>query len=146
MPNNSSSNSKRSRPQRTRSLDSNSGRSNVHIGKIANGLQKRKRYIPATRYKYIDKRYLNCLVVYALILFTASILWYLQIPKQVVYVLLVIPILLIPPYLIPLRTQYIKVVYASLALIIVTFLIVVLSFDQKTVLQLLSYLFPVTPK
>lgn len=146
MPNNSSGNSKRSRPQKTRSLDRNIRRSNVHIGKIGNGLQKRKHYRPAARYKYIDKRYLNCLVVYALILFTASILWYLQIPKQVVYVLLVIPILLIPPYLIPLRTQYRKVVYASLVLIIVTFLVVVLSFDQKTILQLLSYLFPVIPK
>lgn len=144
MPNNSSGNSKRSRPQKTRSLDRNIRRSNVH-GKIGNGLQKRKHHRPA-RYKYIDKRYLNCLVVYALILFTASILWYLQIPKQVVYVLLVIPILLIPPYLIPLRTQYIKVVYASLVLTIVTFLVVVLSFDQKTILQLLSYLFPVIPK
>ena len=143
MPNNSSGNSKRSKPQRTKSLHRNIKRPNVHIGKIGSSLQKRK---PVASYKYVDKRYLNCLVVYALILFTASILWYLQIPKQVVYVLLVIPILLIPPYLLPLRTQYRKVVYASLVLIIVTFLVVVLSFDQKTILQLLSYLFPVIPK
>jgi len=93
-----------------------------------------------------EKRLINCIVVYTLFLLTASILWGLQVPKQVVFVLLVIPTLLIPPYLIPLRTRYTKVVYGSLILMIITILIAVLSFDQKSVLQVLSYLFPIFSK
>jgi hypothetical protein len=94
----------------------------------------------------VEKRLTNCVVVYTLFLLTAAILWGLQVPEQVVFVLLVIPTLLIPPYLIPLNTRYTKVVYGSLILMVITILIVVLSFDQKSILQVLGYLFPVVSK
>ena len=94
----------------------------------------------------VEKQLTNCIVVYTLFLFTASILWGLQVPKQVVFVLLVIPTLLIPPYLIPLRTRYTKIVYGSVVLMIITILVAVLSFDQEAVLQILSNLFPVVSK
>lgn len=94
------------------------------------------------RTREVDKRLTNCIVVYTLFLLTASILWGLQVPEQVVFVLLVIPTLLIPPYLIPLRTHHTKVVDGSLVIMIITILVAVLSFDQEAVLQILNYLFP----
>jgi|GEM_PF-2144580 len=124
-------------PRNTSHRISNSKRSTYH---------KPRRGNPSSKTGEIEKRLTNCIVVYTLFLLTASILWGLQVPKQVVFVLLVIPTLLIPPYLIPLRTRYTKIVYGCLILMVITILVAVLSFDYQSVLQVLSYLFPVVSK
>lgn len=148
MPNKPPDSSKKSRQSRPvkkfrQSFEQRTNNSN----RLGINYKKRNTRNPSeNRTGEVEKRLTNCIVVYTLFLLTASILWGLQVPKQVVFVLLVIPTFLIPPYLIPLRTRYTKVVYGSLILMIITILIAVLSFDQETVLQVLSYLFPVISK
>lgn len=119
------------------------------INNLKNGTSSKKRKIQiSTRNTNGDfeKRLIYCAVVYALFLLTASILWILQCPQQVVVVLLVGPTVLIPPYLIPLRTRYTKVVYGFPILIGITVLFAVLSLDQKAVLEVLTHLLPIVSK
>lgn len=148
MPNKPSGSPKKSKqPKATRVFyQRNVGQ---RINNLKNGTSSKKRKIQiSTRNTTgeFEKRLIYCAVVFALFLLTASILWTLQVPQEVVVVLLVSPTLLIPPYLIPLRTRYTKVVYGSLILIFITILVAVLAFEQKAVLEVLIDLFPIGSK
>lgn len=103
---------------------------------------KRTKFFPRSQNNKEEKQITYCTVAYTFSLFTASILWMLQVPEQLVYVLLIISTLLILLYLLPLRTRYTEFVNRSLLLVFITFLVAALSFNHQEVLQVLTYLFP----
>ncbi|MEG3843793.1 hypothetical protein [Microcoleus sp. herbarium14] len=88
----------------------------------------------------------NSFFVLLFSVFPASILWMLQAPKELVYVLLAIPTFLIAAYLIPLKTRYTKVVYGFLILMVVTILVTVLCFDRQSVLDALKPMIQIISK
>ena len=107
---------------------------------ISSQRQKTRRN-PRNQNREIEQKITYCVIGYTISFFTASVLWSLQIPSQVVYALLIISTLLILLYLIPLRERYTEFVNRSLLLVIITFLITVLSFNREEVLQMLTHLF-----
>jgi len=147
MPNKPPSRPKR--PRQSRVVTASSKRSGQRNSNNANTFRKfygRKKKTPSSsknQGKQEEKQITYCVVAYTFSFFTASILWLLQVPNQVVYVLLIISTLLILLYLIPLRTRYTDFVNRSLMLVFITFLVAVLSFNHQEVLQILTYLFPV---
>lgn len=83
---------------------------------------------------------------YAFSLLTASLLWWLQVPNQVVYALLIISIFIILLYLIPPRSRYTEFINRCLLLMTVTFFITVLYLNWGDVLQILAHFFPIASK
>lgn len=153
MPNKPSGSPKRPRQSRvvTASLKQRSGQRNTNNANTFRKFQGRKTKKrqsspknPKNQGHREEKQITYCVVAYTFSFFTASILWLLQVPNQVVYVLLIISTLLILLYLIPLRTRYTDFVNRSLLLVFITFLVAVLSFNHQEVLQILTYLFPIT--
>lgn len=83
---------------------------------------------------------------YAFSLLTASLLWWLQVPNQVVYALLIISIFIILLYFIPPKSRYTEFINRCLLLMIVTFFITVLYLNWEDVLQILAHFFPIASK
>ena len=147
MPSKSSGNYKKTRPPKA---------SSRQVGRIPTNLMRlrnrNKKPIRKKRNRVkngeIDKQspLIKSLFVFLLFVFAASILWMLQAPKELVYVLLGIPLLLIAVYLIPLKTRYTKVVDGCLILMIVTILVAVLCFDRQSVLDALKSMIPIISK
>jgi hypothetical protein len=112
-------------------------------GKPKHYAKRRNRQSQVTYHrKEKDKanKFVLSLAFYCLLL---AILWFLQIPKEVVYALLLIAAL----SLIPSREKHTELFHRfSPLLIFITFLVAVLSFRQKEALQILSYIFSISPK
>ena len=147
MPSKSSGNYKKTRQPKA---------SSRQVGRIASNLRRlsNRQKKPRTKNRNsakngeIDKQLplTNSLCVFLFFVFLASILWMIQAPKEVVYVLLAILPPLIAAYLIPLKTRYTKVVYGSWILMVVTILVAVLCFDRQSILDALKPMIPIISK
>lgn len=105
--------------------------------------KRRMQSDPRNRKRQEEQR---IMYAYAFSLLTASLLWWLQVPNQVVYALLIISIFIILLYLIPPKSRYTEFVNRCLLLMIVTFFITVLYLDWGDVLQILAHFFPIASK
>lgn len=101
---------------------------------------------PRNQKRQEEQRTTYCIVAYAFSLLTASILWWLQVPNQVVYALLIVSILIVLLCLIPLKSRYREFVNRCLLLIIVTFFISVLGLTWGEFIQMLAHFLPITSK
>lgn len=145
MANQSSGNPQKSKHSRNARTSPQNPRQHVkRFKKLGASYPKRRMQSdPRNRKRQEEQR---IMYAYAFSLFTASLLWWLQVPNQVVYALLIISIFIILLYLIPPRSRYTEFINRCLLLMIVTFLITVLYLNWGDVLQILAHFFPIASK
>jgi hypothetical protein len=126
---------------RSKKQYSKSNREQVNKSRIYSANQVKKN--SNAEKKEFESKFKNCVVAYSFVLFTSSILWFLQVPKELVFVLLVVPNLIILPYLIPLKTRQIRLTYIAFSLVAITILVSVLSIDPEKAVKMVKVLFSV---
>ncbi len=145
MANQSSGNPQKSKHSRNARTSPQNPRQHVkRFKKLGASYPKRRmQSAPRNRKRQEEQR---ITYAYAFSLLTASLLWWLQVPNQVVYALLIISIFIILLYIIPPRSRYTEFINRCLLLMIVTFFITVLYLNLGDVLQILAHFFPIASK